>query len=197
MLNNPNYEISGKTGTARRAYGGKQGYEKNGMRRYQATFCGFFPSSDPIYTAIVILYSGDTPGNFYGASQAGPVFKQIADFIYANSPEWNKVLDGKFVAQSGRHPSIAKGRASASKIAVESLPMANKNVLLGKLEAHKWVNFKADSSSVFPVRTAAVRIRSPRFRFFSSGKAGQTSPPRLPPGSREAQRTEKLRMLLP
>ncbi|MDD4420361.1 MAG: penicillin-binding protein [Bacteroidales bacterium] len=151
MLNNPNYEVSGKTGTARRAYGGKQGYEKNGMRRYQATFCGFFPSSDPIYTAIVILYSGDTPGNFYGASQAGPVFKQIADFIYANSPEWNKVLDGKFVAQSGRHPSIAKGRASASKIAVESLPIANKSVLLSKLEAHKWVNFKADSSSVFPV----------------------------------------------
>lgn len=150
-LNNKNYEISGKTGTARRAYGGKQGYEKDGMRRYQATFCGFFPSGNPIYSVIVILYSGDTPGNFYGASQAGPVFKEIADFIYANSPKWNPVLDGKTVIEKRRtNPVIAKGRGPASKIAIEALPVTNKNALLSMIDGKKWVSFTSDSLSITP-----------------------------------------------
>lgn len=91
MMIGSEYKISGKTGTARIAFSGK-GYSWNGLRKYQATFCGFFPSDKPAYSMIVVLYSGATEGNFYGASWAGPVFKKIADFIYANSPELTPLL---------------------------------------------------------------------------------------------------------
>ncbi len=90
-FNTPEYKIAGKTGTARMAYSGG-GYERNGYRRYQASFAGYFPADNPKYTAVVILYSGDTRGNFYGGSQAGPVFKQIADYIYSTSPDWAPAL---------------------------------------------------------------------------------------------------------
>ena len=92
-FNSKEYQIAGKTGTARMAYSGG-GYERNGYRRYQASFAGFFPADNPKYTAVVILYSGDTRGNFYGGSQAGPVFKQIADYIYSTSPDWYEPVKG-------------------------------------------------------------------------------------------------------
>ena len=90
-FNTKEYQIAGKTGTARMAYPGG-GYERNGYRRYQASFAGYFPADNPKYTAVVILYSGDTRGNFYGGSQAGPVFKQIADYVYSTSPDWSPAL---------------------------------------------------------------------------------------------------------
>lgn len=91
-FNTKEYQIAGKTGTARMAYSGG-GYERNGYRRYQASFAGYFPANNPKYTAVVILYSGDTRGNFYGGSQAGPVFKQISDYIYSTSSDWNSPIE--------------------------------------------------------------------------------------------------------
>ncbi|MCZ2416971.1 MAG: penicillin-binding protein 2 [Burkholderiales bacterium] len=89
-INDPRYNISGKTGTAQIAYDGA--YVHNGYRKHQASFVGFFPSEDPKYSMIVILYSSPTRGNFYGASWAAPVFKKIADHIYITNPFWNAPL---------------------------------------------------------------------------------------------------------
>lgn len=91
MLDNDYCHISGKTGTARISYG-KEGYTKNGKRRYQASFAGFFPSENPKYTMVILVYSKDLQSNFYGATWACPVFKNIADFIYKNDVNMRKEI---------------------------------------------------------------------------------------------------------
>ena len=91
--------MAGKTGTARVVRpNGK--YEMNGYKQHQATFAGFFPYENPKYTIIAVVYSAPTHGNFYGATWAGPVVREIAEEIYANSPDWNESLsaDGELPA---------------------------------------------------------------------------------------------------
>lgn len=79
-LKNPYYTIAGKTGTAVIANDNK-GYVGEGGKRYQASFCGYFPADDPKYSCIVVIVG--PKGAFYGGSVAGPVFRGIADKVYA------------------------------------------------------------------------------------------------------------------
>jgi len=79
-LKNPYYTIAGKTGTAVIANENK-GYVGEGGKRYQASFCGYFPADNPLYSCIVVIVG--PKGAFYGGSVAGPVFRSIADKVYA------------------------------------------------------------------------------------------------------------------
>ena len=79
-LNTQAYQIAGKTGTAKIASG--TGYAP-GDHNYQASFVGFFPKSNPQYSCIVVV-NRPTRGLYYGARVAGPVFREIADKIYAH-----------------------------------------------------------------------------------------------------------------
>jgi cell division protein FtsI (penicillin-binding protein 3) len=89
-IHDKRYKIAGKTGTSRIAF--EKGYEVNGFKKHQASFAGFFPADKPVYSGIVVLYTGPTKNNFYGASWAAPVFKQIADKIYTSHPEWEEAI---------------------------------------------------------------------------------------------------------
>ena len=80
------FKIAGKTGTSKIAMGSK-GYGK----QYQASFCGYFPSKDPIYSCIVVV-QGPTK-NIFGSVVSGTVFKEIADKVYAQ--EFKKENDIK------------------------------------------------------------------------------------------------------
>ncbi|MBN2520711.1 MAG: penicillin-binding protein 2, partial [Bacteroidales bacterium] len=86
-LKNPNYKIAGKTGTAQIA-NKKYGYNHDKGVSYQASFVGYFPADNPKYSCIVVVNS---PSRYiyYGNIVAGPVFKEIADKVYATSPELN------------------------------------------------------------------------------------------------------------
>lgn len=90
-LKNSNYQIAGKTGTAQLAKG-SAGYRHQGSISYQASFVGYFPAEDPKYSCIVVVNS---PSNsvYYGNVVAGPVFKEIADKVYATNPEWFGKID--------------------------------------------------------------------------------------------------------
>jgi cell division protein FtsI (penicillin-binding protein 3) len=79
-LKNNWYKIAGKTGTAQISEG--TGY--HGNRRYNATFVGYFPADNPRYSIIVVV-NEPTKNGYYGALVSGPVFKEIADKIYATS----------------------------------------------------------------------------------------------------------------
>ena len=79
-LKNPYYTIAGKTGTAVIANENK-GYTSEGGKKYQASFCGYFPANNPKYSCIVVIVG--PKGAFYGGSVAGPVFRGIADKVYA------------------------------------------------------------------------------------------------------------------
>lgn len=82
-LKNSNYRIAGKTGTAQIA-NARLGYRSGSRISYQASFVGYFPADNPLYSCIVVVNS---PSNwvYYGNVVSGPVFKEIADKVYANS----------------------------------------------------------------------------------------------------------------
>lgn len=88
-LNNPNYAIAGKTGTAQIA-NRDYGYRDKSKISYQASFAGYFPADQPKYSCIVVV-NAPSRDVYYGNLVAGPVFKEIADKVYATSFDMHKV----------------------------------------------------------------------------------------------------------
>jgi cell division protein FtsI (penicillin-binding protein 3) len=83
-LKNGNYEIAGKTGTARVAKS-NEGYSTNGANiTYQASFAGYFPADNPKYSCIVVV-NAPNRSVYYASHVAGPIFEEIADKVYATS----------------------------------------------------------------------------------------------------------------
>ena len=59
---------------------------------YQSSFAGYFPADNPQYTCVVVIKNKPHAAIFYGASVAGPVFKEIADrLITLNAPQPDSV----------------------------------------------------------------------------------------------------------
>jgi cell division protein FtsI (penicillin-binding protein 3) len=82
-LRNANYNIAGKTGTAQIAKG-KRGYDSGSGVSYQASFVGYFPAENPLYSCIVVV-NAPSNGVYYGNQVAGTVFREISDRIYATN----------------------------------------------------------------------------------------------------------------
>ncbi|MDP4281893.1 MAG: penicillin-binding protein [Bacteroidota bacterium] len=83
LINNPIYKIAGKTGTAQLAQNNR-GYNQDSKQvRYKGSFVGYFPADNPKYSIIVVIHD-PRRGKFYGSQVAAPVFKEIADRIYAS-----------------------------------------------------------------------------------------------------------------
>lgn len=76
FLKSSPYLIAGKTGTAQISNGG---YNKT---NYRASFVGYFPADNPRYSCIVVV-NNPSKGQYYAAQVAVPVFREIADKIYA------------------------------------------------------------------------------------------------------------------
>lgn len=98
-LKNAKCVVAGKTGTSRihltaeERQGSKDPYsDKDGRKKHQATFVGFFPADEPQYTAIVVVYTDLISHNVYGGSIPALTFKEIADELWAYSPGWGKEL---------------------------------------------------------------------------------------------------------
>lgn len=71
-----NYEVAGKTGTARKPLP-TGGYEDAaGNYRYVATFAGFAPANDPEITVVVVIDEPTT--TIFGGSAAAPAFAETA-----------------------------------------------------------------------------------------------------------------------
>jgi cell division protein FtsI (penicillin-binding protein 3) len=77
-IKNSLYKIAGKTGTAQVA-DNNRGYEN---KLYNSSFVGYFPADDPKYSCIVVI-NAPKKGYYYGSSVAAPVFKEIADKVFA------------------------------------------------------------------------------------------------------------------
>lgn len=82
-LKNSNYKIAGKTGTAQIAKD-KYGYRQGARISYQASFVGYFPAENPLYSCIVVV-NAPSNGVYYGNLVAGSVFKEISDKVYSTS----------------------------------------------------------------------------------------------------------------
>lgn len=78
------YSFSGKTGTTQLGYYKLK--NKTQVSGYQASFAGFFPSENPVYSCIIVIHAPKEHG-FYGGSVAGPVFREIADKLFGSRRE--------------------------------------------------------------------------------------------------------------
>ena len=109
IVYNPLYKIAGKTGTAQVA-DNNLGYRAK--RQYQASFVGYFPADKPKYSMIVVI--NDPKGAYYGALVSGPVFREVADRIYASDVNmYNKVEE--HLAGNTVVPEAKAGQSQATK----------------------------------------------------------------------------------
>lgn len=83
----PNFSMAGKTGTAQKNYVSKD----PDVMKYISTFSGYFPADNPKYSCIVVIHEPDKSVGYYGADVSGPVFKSIAQKVYANNPMIDEV----------------------------------------------------------------------------------------------------------
>jgi cell division protein FtsI (penicillin-binding protein 3) len=136
VLKNTIYKIAGKTGTAQIA-NGKSGYNK---RNYNASFVGYFPADNPKYSCIVVV-NNPTKGRIYGSSVAAPVFKEIADKVYATQLDIHAKED--YWVNESNQVVRGKGKTSDLKVLYETF---NENTVLEQYSS--WSSFKADSTNI-------------------------------------------------
>ncbi len=111
-LQNKNFATAGKTGTAQIA-DGAAGYRSN--RKYQSSFAGYFPAENPKYSMIVVIRN---PRNgYYGGTVAGPVFRELAEMVYANDLNLNDDFEHmRFVGNTEQPPSLKGSKASTLRV---------------------------------------------------------------------------------
>lgn len=110
VIKNKLYSVAGKTGTAQIA-NGSLGY--GAKDAHQASFCGYFPADHPKYSMIVVI-SNPRVGSHLAAWVAGPVFRKIADRVYASDLELNHPAPNHFVGNTTM-PKIKQGNIAAVK----------------------------------------------------------------------------------
>jgi cell division protein FtsI (penicillin-binding protein 3) len=105
-IQNNNYKIAGKTGTAQKIVNGKY------TETYYTSFAGYFPADRPKYSMIIVI---DSPKGIaaYGGDVSAPVFKEIADRIYALDIELNPMDQSRIFPaenQTVKMPYITAGK---------------------------------------------------------------------------------------
>lgn len=145
QLKSSYFKIAGKTGTAKIAQG-NQGYGIDGEQKYIASFAGYFPADDPIYSCIVVV--SDPTKDIYGASVSGTVFAAIANKVYATSLQYQKAInEGKGKSSI---PYSKDGNAFATKEALLKL-----KIKYSSKTNSEWINTNRteDGINLSPVQT--------------------------------------------
>ncbi|MBX2959651.1 MAG: transpeptidase family protein [Flavobacteriales bacterium] len=141
-LKNANFKIAGKTGTAQIA-NKSGGYKNEGGVTYQASFVGYFPSDKPKYSCIVVV-AAPSRNVYYGNLVAGPIFKEVADKIYATSFAIHKPLAKRESSAVSKIPYAKDGYwEDLSKIYAEIGVKTTKSV-----KSAEWVSVKTGDRNV-------------------------------------------------
>jgi cell division protein FtsI (penicillin-binding protein 3) len=120
-LNITAFKVGGKTGTAQIANVGSKKvigqtlYGDVGERKYQASFVGYFPANNPLYTCIVVINSPSN-GIYYGGLVAGPVFKEIAEKVYSTSLDFIQPINNKQNLLTSLPASVKSNRSELASI---------------------------------------------------------------------------------
>lgn len=110
IIKSPFYRVAGKSGTAQVADGNK-GYKAK--RQYQASFVGYFPADNPKYSLIVVI--NDPRNGYYGAQVSGPVFREVADRVYASDINMYDAMKDQKLAGNIKMPSAKAGEKKATQ----------------------------------------------------------------------------------
>ena len=89
-LTSSQFSIAGKTGTAR-ILNEDQSYGKKGEEKYQASFVGYFPANEPMYSCIVVISAPSK--DIYGAIVSGTVFAAVANKVYATKLKYHHAIN--------------------------------------------------------------------------------------------------------
>src|SRR5690606_7617212 len=114
------YRIAGKTGTAQILENGRY------TRKYVTSFVGYFPAHAPKYSAMVLIKN---PRGWYqyGSNVAAPVFKEIADYIYARDIEMHAPMTAEKIANPDVLPLNRGGRQPELTLVCNELGIANQS----------------------------------------------------------------------
>lgn len=138
-LKSVEFNIAGKTGTAKIMDESGQFLDRKNSE-YQASFCGYFPAENPLYSCIVVIYK---PKKYiYGAKVSGTVFASVANKVFASNLQFHDAINetGKRAPKS---PQIKAGyKADISR----SLTELGYDYQLGK--SGDWVNTSNPSSEI-------------------------------------------------
>lgn len=117
-IRNDRFKIAGKTGTAKKVKNGK--YTSN----YYTSFAGYFPADNPRYSCIVVI---DEPQGYqiYGSDVSAPVFKEIADKIYALEIEMHQKLPDNKLEFVDVFPVIRSGKKDELQMISNELGISN------------------------------------------------------------------------
>ena len=133
------FSVAGKTGTAQISQG-SAGYNK---KNYTATFVGYFPADNPKYSCIIVV-SNPRGKRYYGSSVSGPVFKELAEKIYATRLG---VVD-----ETGEYQADCNSFTDASMVYfndfldycnMENIPFVD------NVENNEWVSVKQTDDDIF------------------------------------------------
>lgn len=116
------YSYAGKTGTAVAA-NDKRGYLAGG-KSYRASFCGYFPAQNPKYSCFVLI-SRPRKENYYASKVALPVFKEIADKVYANALNLHRELKFSQPLFSEEMPRITRSEKADIKTILDQIKLSS------------------------------------------------------------------------
>ncbi len=140
-INSKDLAISGKTGTAQIA-NNNEGYKSKKGKTYSASFVGFYPSDKPKYSCIVVV-NNPKRGGFYGSGVAAPIFKHIANKVYAMSIDIINPINDEL--NKSQVPYQMAGYKS------DILELVNRTGLYYKesIENSNWLMASADDSTLY------------------------------------------------
>src|SRR5690606_1605664 len=103
--------MAGKTGTAQMA--NSAACYRN--PKYDSTCARYHPVDTPNIASIVVVQN---PRNgYYGASVAGPVFRELADMVYANDLDLQNDFERmRFVGNTQQPPSLKGSKAATLRV---------------------------------------------------------------------------------
>lgn len=118
------YTFAGKTGTAVKPKTNGKYPTEHEPHEYHTSFAGYFPAQNPKYSIIIIIDDPSTDGtNLMAADAAVPVFRDIADKLYATDIQMHQALKTrspgpKLVGQYNQHSHMADAQTIAKELNV-------------------------------------------------------------------------------
>ena len=111
--------VASKTGTAKVAQDGDGHGVPYTADYYMGSTVAYFPAENPKYTVLTSILTNRSRGrNYYGAGLAGPVVRDVVNYIFYRDEEWHEPLTPsaeKHVPQRVKGGNIAQVRRVADK----------------------------------------------------------------------------------
>ena len=152
------YTFAGKTGTAIIQKG--EDFFQGGAKVYRASWCGYFPAEKPKYSCYVVVIRPQG-SMIYGAQLALPVFKDLANKIYATTTNIHKDVRETYTSFSNDLPQVSKAYKENVKTILDEVGISShlENDSINDMETN-WLKIqqKDNALSLFPVINVAKQM---------------------------------------